>query len=204
MIRDYGQAASDLRRLISLLTRQMENKINQSDKSFFMSEIRQRQQKLLTMEEEDRKEIPLNMYLILGVDPSASSSEIKRAYRKAALKHHPDKAGQLLSKNDNADDGTWKEIAEEVSRDADRLFKMIGEAYALLSDPAKRSRYDLEEETRNSLNRGNRGNTMKTHMDSHNYQFERSVNRWQRSDIWRAFGNYQPRESDRSHSNWYS
>nr|GMD64757.1 tpr repeat-containing thioredoxin ttl1 [Ipomoea batatas] len=204
MIRDYGQAASDLRRLISLLTRQMENKINQSDKSFFMSEIRQRQQKLLTMEEEDRKEIPLNMYLILGVDPSASSSEIKRAYRKAALKHHPDKAGQLLSKNDNADDGTWKEIAEEVSRDADRLFKMIGEAYALLSDPAKRSRYDLEEETRNSLNRGNRGNTMKTHMDSHNYQFERSVNRWQRSDIWRAFGNYQPRESERSHSNWYS
>lgn len=65
MIRDYGQAASDLQRLISLLTRQMENKINQSDKSFFMSEIRQRQQKLLTMEEEDRKEIPLNMYLIL-------------------------------------------------------------------------------------------------------------------------------------------
>ncbi|XP_019157828.1 PREDICTED: uncharacterized protein LOC109154521 isoform X2 [Ipomoea nil] len=204
MIRDYGQAASDLRRLISLLTRQMENKINQSDKSFFMSEIRQTQQKLLTMEEEDRKEIPLNMYLILGVDPSAASSEIKRAYRKAALKHHPDKAGQLLSKNDNADDGIWKEIAEEVCIDADRLFKMIGEAYALLSDPAKRSRYDIEEETRNSQNRGNRGSTMKTHMDSYNSQFERSGNRWQRSAVWRAYGNFQPRESDRSQSNWYS
>ncbi|XP_019163459.1 PREDICTED: uncharacterized protein LOC109159802 [Ipomoea nil] len=147
MIRDYEQAASDLQRLISLLMRQMENKINQSDKTSFMNEIRQTQQKLSAIEEESRKNIPLNMYLILGVDPSAAQSEIKKAYRKAALKHHPDKAGQSLPRNDNPDDG--RQISEEVRRNADRLFKMIGEAYALLSDPGKRSRYDFEEETRN-------------------------------------------------------
>ncbi|VFQ95515.1 unnamed protein product [Cuscuta campestris] len=206
MIRDFGQAASDLQRLISLLTRQMENKANHSDKSSLVNEIRQTQQKLLRMENEDKNEIPLNMYLILGVDPSAASSDIKKAYRKAALKHHPDKAGQLVNKHDNADDGTWREIGEEVRRDADRLFKMIGEAYALLSDPAKRARYDLEEEIRNGQSiRGNRGGTMKTQMESQNYPFERSGSRWQRSDVWRAYGKSQPRDSDTSHqSNWYS
>jgi hypothetical protein len=42
-----------------------------------------------------------------------------------------------LARSDNGDDSLWKEIGEEVHKDADRLFKMIGEAYAMLSDPAK-------------------------------------------------------------------
>lgn len=42
-----------------------------------------------------------------------------------------------MIRGDNGDDGMWKDIAEEVRRDADRLFKIIGEAYAMLSDPAK-------------------------------------------------------------------
>ncbi|KAF3627148.1 hypothetical protein FXO38_21916 [Capsicum annuum] len=98
-----------------------------------------------------------------GIDSSVGASEIRKAYRKAALKHHPDKAGQSLARNDNADDGLWKEIAEEVHKDADRLFKMIGEAYAMLSDFAKRSRYDLEEEMRNSPSRGNDSSPYRTH-----------------------------------------
>jgi hypothetical protein len=42
-----------------------------------------------------------------------------------------------LARSDNGDDSLWKEIGEEVHKDTDRLFKMIGEAYAMLSDPAK-------------------------------------------------------------------
>lgn len=205
MIRDYGQAASDLQRLVSLLTRHMENKVGGSgsqNKMNSVNEIRQTQQKLSAMEEEARKEIPLNFYLILGVDPSVSASEIRKAYRKAALKHHPDKAGQSLARNDNADDGLWKEIAEEVHKDADRLFKMIGEAYAVLSDSAKRSRYDLEEEMRNSQSRGNERSTYRTHTDFNNYPFERSGSRGHWGDVWRAYKSTQSRESDRNKANW--
>jgi curved DNA-binding protein len=61
-------------------------------------------------------------YKILGVDKKASEDEIKRAYRKLALKFHPDR---------NPDD-----------KQAEEKFKEINEAYQVLSDPAKRSRYD--------------------------------------------------------------
>lgn len=47
------------------------------------------------------------------------------------------KAGQSLTRNETKDERLWKEIGEEVRRDTDKLFKMIGEAYAVLSDPAK-------------------------------------------------------------------
>lgn len=61
-------------------------------------------------------------YKILGVDRSADEGEIKRAYRKLALKYHPDR---------NPDD-----------KQAEENFKEINEAYQVLSDPEKRVRYD--------------------------------------------------------------
>jgi len=71
------------------------------------------------------------------VEPSCSAADIKKAYRKAALKHHPDKAAQLLVRNENTDDGFWRDVVKEVYADADHLFKTIAEAYNVLSDPDK-------------------------------------------------------------------
>lgn len=65
-------------------------------------------------------------YKILGVEKDANDNEIKKAYRKLAIVHHPDK---------NPDD----ESAAE-------RFKDVGEAYETLSDPEKRQRYDSGED----------------------------------------------------------
>jgi len=60
-------------------------------------------------------------YEILGIDKNASKSEIKKSYRKLALKYHPDK---------------------NKSDDAEEKFKEISEAYAVLYDDEKRNMYD--------------------------------------------------------------
>ena len=67
-----------------------------------------------------------DFYKLLGVEKDASENDIKKAYRKLAIVHHPDK---------NPDDAAA----------ADK-FKEIGEAYETLSDPQKRARYDSGED----------------------------------------------------------
>ena len=61
-------------------------------------------------------------YEVLGVKKDASADEIKKAYRKAAMKYHPDR---------NPGD-----------KEAEAKFKEVSEAYEVLSDDGKRSRYD--------------------------------------------------------------
>uniref|UniRef100_A0A1J3H346 DnaJ-like protein subfamily C member 7 n=1 Tax=Noccaea caerulescens TaxID=107243 RepID=A0A1J3H346_NOCCA len=151
MIRDYDQAASDLQRLISILVKQTDEKTKTSktsaDGASSKKELRLARQRLSVMEEKSKESIPLDFFLIMGVKTSDTAANIKKAYRKAALRHHPDKAAQILVRSES--EGPWlKEILEEVHKGADRLFKMIGEAYSVLSDPTKRSDYELEEEIR--------------------------------------------------------
>src|SRR5579863_3452452 len=57
-------------------------------------------------------------YEVLGVSKGASPDEIKKAYRRLAVQHHPDRGGD------------------------ETKFKAVSESYEVLKDPSKRQRYD--------------------------------------------------------------
>ena len=61
-------------------------------------------------------------YEVLGIQRSASDDEIKKAFRKLAIKYHPDK--------------------NKGNKEAEEKFKEINEAYQVLSDPQKKAQYD--------------------------------------------------------------
>jgi len=61
----------------------------------------------------------MKYYKILGINKNSSDEEIKKAYRKLALQHHPDRGGDAIK------------------------FKEISEAYQVLSEPSKRKMYDI-------------------------------------------------------------
>jgi molecular chaperone DnaJ len=63
-------------------------------------------------------------YEILGIQKGATLQDVKKAYRSAALKHHPDR------------------VPAEQKKEAEEKFKEISEAYGVLSDPKKRETYD--------------------------------------------------------------
>ncbi|ORC93162.1 putative TPR-repeat-containing chaperone protein DNAJ [Trypanosoma theileri] len=67
-------------------------------------------------------------YKILGLSPNeGDESSIKRAYKKACLQWHPDK---------------WANASEEERLHAEKMFKEVGEAFSILSDPKKKRMYD--------------------------------------------------------------
>lgn len=140
LIRDYGQAANDLRRLIALLEKQLqENMTMPVERSeSIRNNLNRANLRFSSLERDARKGASLNMYLILGIESSSSAVDIKKAYRKAALRHHPDKASNFLVRSENISDAVWRDITNEIRRDADYLFKIIGKAYAMLSDPTTR------------------------------------------------------------------
>ena len=71
----------------------------------------------------------MDFYAILGIDPNASDTQVRAAYRAAAVKYHPDKNMDQLA-------------------DAETRFKMILEAYQTLIDPRRRRKYDRTHRTR--------------------------------------------------------
>ena len=82
--------------------------------------------KLAEARRKAQKGSSIDHYAVLGVQSSATAAEIKQAYRKLALRHHPDKAP-----------------AEPPLRAAaEALFKHVAQAYAVLSDAAMRRKYD--------------------------------------------------------------
>jgi len=73
----------------------------------------------------------MNYYEILGIEKSSSKDEIKKAYKKLALKYHPDR--------------------NLTNKDAEEQFKKISEAYSTLSDDSKKRVYDLTGQSNGSL-----------------------------------------------------
>ncbi|CAJ1372766.1 unnamed protein product [Effrenium voratum] len=74
-----------------------------------------------------RKHKRKNYYEVLGVPSVASHLEIKKAYRERAAEWHPDKKSHL---------------DEAARKNAEEMFKTIGEAYEILTDPAKKELYE--------------------------------------------------------------
>ncbi|MCR5394988.1 MAG: DnaJ domain-containing protein [Bacteroidales bacterium] len=66
-------------------------------------------------------------YEVLGLKKGASTEDIKKAYRKLAVKWHPDK---------------WQQASDAEKKTAEEHFKELAEAYDVLSDDQKRARYD--------------------------------------------------------------
>ncbi|KAI0058879.1 protein prenylyltransferase [Artomyces pyxidatus] len=75
-------------------------------------------------------------YKILGVPRDGNDADIKKAYRRESLKHHPDKGGD------------------------EEKFKLVVEAHAVLSDPRRRERYDLGEDEDGSMDSSGMGGGM--------------------------------------------
>jgi DnaJ-class molecular chaperone len=70
----------------------------------------------------------ITFYQTLNVSPTATNDEIKKAFRRLAMKWHPDK---------------WSNATDEKKKTAENEFKKLTAAYEVLSDPEKRQQYDM-------------------------------------------------------------
>ncbi|KAM7200255.1 DnaJ subfamily C member 7 [Rhypophila sp. PSN 637] len=138
-LRQYDEAIADCEKAVSLdptYTKARKTKANALGKAERWEDAVREWKAIQELEPEDRNiakeirnaELELkksqrkDYYKILGVEKTADENAIKKAYRKLAIVHHPDK---------NPGDAT-----------AEARFKDISEAYETLSDPQKRARYD--------------------------------------------------------------
>ena len=78
----------------------------------------------------------VDLYAVLQLKQDASVDDVKKAYRRLALKYHPDKHASA---------------GDDAKKDASIKFQQIGFAYSILSDEKKRKRYDNTGSTGDNL-----------------------------------------------------
>ena len=117
--------AYQLRAKCYLESENYEEALKDAEKAFSMDRSRENHQLL-----KDAKlalATSKDYYKVLGVPRKAGEDEIKKAFRKLAKVHHPDRHSNATHKK---------------RKEHEKKFKVIGEAYSVLSDPKKKERYD--------------------------------------------------------------
>ncbi|XP_077997946.1 dnaJ homolog subfamily C member 7-like [Glandiceps talaboti] len=104
-----------------------EEAVRDYDKVFQLDKTRENKRLLQDAKLELKKSKRKDYYKILGVGKTATDEEIKKAYKKRALMHHPDRHANATP---------------EERKDEETKFKEVGEAFNVLSDSKKRMRYD--------------------------------------------------------------
>uniref|UniRef100_A0A8C7DV82 DnaJ homolog subfamily C member 7 n=1 Tax=Oncorhynchus kisutch TaxID=8019 RepID=A0A8C7DV82_ONCKI len=117
---------------------QYEEAVRDYEKVYQTEKTKEHKHLLKTAQLELKKSKRKDYYKVLGVGKNATEDEIKKAYRKRALMHHPDRHSAATP---------------EVQKEEEKKFKEMGEAFTVLSDPKKKTRYDcghdLEEDSNN-------------------------------------------------------
>ncbi|PFH33677.1 DnaJ domain-containing protein [Besnoitia besnoiti] len=90
----------------------------------------------------EKKEERTCLYALLGVEPTASQSEITKAYRSLALLLHPDKVAHRLEQQAASEETKDKKSFEQLKEEATKHFQELQAAYEVLKDPKKRKIYD--------------------------------------------------------------
>ncbi|XP_037332231.2 dnaJ homolog subfamily C member 7 isoform X1 [Pungitius pungitius] len=119
-------------------TEQHEEAVRDYEKVYQTERTKEHKHLLKHAQLELKKSKRKDYYKVLGVNKNATEDEIKKAYRKRALLHHPDRHSGA---------------SPELQKEEEKKFKEVGEAFSVLSDPKKKSRYDsgqdLEEDGMN-------------------------------------------------------
>ncbi|XP_046888503.1 dnaJ homolog subfamily C member 7-like [Hypomesus transpacificus] len=108
-------------------TEQYEEAVRDYEKVYQTEKTKEHKHLLKTAQLELKKSKRKDYYKVLGVGKQATEDEIKKAYRKRALMHHPDRHSAATP---------------EVQKEEEKKFKEVGEAFTVLSDPKKKMRYD--------------------------------------------------------------
>uniref|UniRef100_A0AAX7SLV1 DnaJ homolog subfamily C member 7 n=1 Tax=Astatotilapia calliptera TaxID=8154 RepID=A0AAX7SLV1_ASTCA len=107
--------------------KQYEEAVRDYEKVYQTEKTSDHKQMLKKAQMELKKSKRKDYYKVLGVGKNATEDEIKKAYRKRALMHHPDRHSSATP---------------EVQKEEEKKFKEVGEAFTVLSDPKKKVRYD--------------------------------------------------------------